>query len=188
MRVLVLGRPSAERIRLQKLLGGAGELIDVCDEGDWGCAGMDERCPLDGRDIDVAVVVAERGVPFDAQGVACVHRARIPLVSIGARAHDPVSAYSVSGVARVDDEALAAIRVAAEDGSAHRRAVEAALATHLADDEDLAVTVRRRADAIDVELSGELSPTRLAAVADLARAAVRAHDGRVSVINIRVSA
>lgn len=184
MRVLVLGRPSAERRRVEKLLDGAGDVVDVCHDGDWGCVGIDDHCPLDGQGIDVAVAVAERGAEVDAQGVACVHRARIPLVTVGARAQDPVTTYSTAGVTRVDDDALDVIRRAANDGSGHRDAVEQALATHLAEDEQVSVTVRRRTNELDVVLTGDLSPARSSALADVARGAVRAHDGRVAVINV----
>lgn len=188
MRTLVLGRPSARRIRVQKLLTAAGEHVDVCHDRDWGCAGMDGDCPLDGREVDVAVAVAEPGVPFDAQGVACVYRARIPLVTIGARTSDPITEYATANVGQIDDDSIEVIRQATHDVTGHRCAVEDELATRLADGERVDVAVRRGVGAIDVVLTGELRPHRAAMLTDVARAAVRAHDGRVPVINVSVAA
>ncbi len=169
---------------MQKLLDGAGERVDVCHDHEWGCVGMDGGCPLDERDIDVAVAVAEPGLPFDAQGVACVHRARIPIVTVGARATDPVTEYATVNVSRVDDDALATIRLAASDVSGHQRAVEEELAERLADDERVEVIVRRQPSAIEVVLVAELAPARAATLTDVARAAIRSYDGRVPVINV----
>lgn len=188
MRALLLGRPSARRIRVQKLLDEAGDRTDVCHDSDWGCAGLEGGCPLDDRDIDVAVAVAEPGVPFDAQGVACVHRARVPIVTVGARPSDPVTDYAVVNVSRVDDDTLTAIREAAQDVSGHRAAIEAELAARLRGDEHVEVTVRRQPNAIEVVLVGELEPTRAAALADAARASIREYDDRVAVINVAASA
>lgn len=145
---------------------------------------MDDLCPLDGRDIDVAVAVAESGAPFDAQGIACAYRARIPIVTIGARANDPVNRFATANAARADDAAVEAIRLASADASGHQTAVEEAVATHLAADENVSVTVRRRANAVDIVLAGDLAPARSAALTDIARAALRAYDQRVAVINV----
>lgn len=184
MRALVLGRPSARRIRVQKLLDGAGDQVDVCHDSDWGCVGMEGGCPLDERDIDVAVAVAEPGVPFDAQGIACLYRARIPIVTVGARATDPVTNYATVNVSRVDRDALETIRLASQDVSGHRGAVEEHLADRLSADEHIEVTVRRGPNTIDVVLTGEFAPSRVASLTDVARAAIRGYDGRVGVINV----
>lgn len=184
MRTLVLGRPSARRIRLQKLLDGAGGHVDVCHDGDWGCVGMDGGCPLDEQDIDVAVAVAEPGAPFDAQGVACVYRARIPIVAVGARMSDPVREYATVNVDQVDDETVETIRQASQDVTGHVAAVEAELAERLSDGEHVDVTVRRLPNTIEVVLVGELAPQRVATLTDVARAAIREYDGRVAVINV----
>ena len=173
---------------MEKLLDSAGDQVDVCHDSDWGCVGLDGGCPLDGRDIDVAVAVAEPGVPFDAQGVACVYRARIPIVTVGARATDPVTDYATTNVSRVDHDALETIRLASHDVSGHRRAVEEHLAERLTADEHVEVTVRRGPKMIEVMLTGELAPLRAAALTDVARAAIRGYDGRVAVINVSASA
>jgi hypothetical protein len=173
---------------VQKLLDGAGERVDVCHDSDWGCVGMDGGCPLDEQDIDVAVAVAEPGVPFDAQGVACVYRARIPIVTIGARATDPVTEYATDNVGHVDDETVERIRRASQDASGHRAAVEEELAERLSEDERVDVTVRRLPDTIEVTLVAELAPARAASLTDAARAAIRSYDGRVTVINVSTTA
>lgn len=169
---------------MQKLLDGAGDQVDVCHDSDWGCVGMEGGCPLDERDIDVAVAVAEPGVPFDAQGIACLYRARIPIVTVGARATDPVTNYATVNVSRVDRDALETIRLASQDVSGHRGAVEEHLADRLSADEHIEVTVRRGPNTIDVVLTGEFAPSRVASLTDVARAAIRGYDGRVGVINV----
>ncbi len=173
---------------MQKLLDAAGEQVEVCHDRDWGCVGMDGACPLDDGEVDVAVAVAEPGVAFDAQGVACVHRARIPLVTVGARTSDPVTEYATENVDRIDDDSLEVIRRAAQDVTGYRRAVEDELATRLADDEQVDISVHRRPGAIEVVLTGTLDPPRAAALSDVARAVIRHYDVRVPVINVSVSA
>lgn len=186
MEALVLGRPGIERTRVERLLTDAQFSINACHDNSWGCVGMDAECPLDALSVDVAIAVAEAGDRFDAQGIACVHRARIPIVTIGATANDPVLQYATESVARADPSLLDVVRVAALDTTGHRGAIEAALATHLADTEQVAVTVSRTSREVRVVLHTDVNTDRAGALADFARAAVRTYDPRVPVIDVSV--
>lgn len=186
MRTLLLGHRSAEQIRLQNLLVRNGHEVELCHDGDWGCVGLNGRCPLDDLDVDVAVAVAEPGVAFDAQGVTCVHRARIPLVTFGARSHDSVMPYATVNAIRVDEAALDVLAVAARDASGYLRAVEEIVEAHRLPDEQVGVSATRGRRQIDIVLTGAVSSSRGSALADLARQAVRTYDPRVAVINISV--
>lgn len=188
METLVLGRPSAERERLQQLLVDAGMRVNMCHAGDWGCVGMDDDCPIDLRSVDVAVAVAELGDRFDTQGIACTHRARIPIVTIGATASDPVLKYVRSSLPRVDERVIDAVEAAASDAEDHQRAVEEALATRVAADEDVRVRAERRSNSIQVVLFADVATDRAGVIADWARAAVRSFDPHVSVIDVSVTA
>lgn len=109
MEVLVLGRPGLERTTLRRFLEHAGHAISECHDRHWGCIGMDGVCPLDDRTIDVAIAGVEAGDRFDPQGVACVYRAGIALVTVGATEHDPVLPYVTIAVERADARLLDAI-------------------------------------------------------------------------------
>lgn len=109
MEVLVLDRPGLERTTLQRFLEAAGHEVCECHDRHWGCVGMDDVCPLDDRTIDVAVAGVEAGDRFDPQGIACVYRAQIALVTVGATEHDPVLPYATIAVERVDATLLDSI-------------------------------------------------------------------------------
>lgn len=187
MHVLLLGQRSAERIRVQRLLSDADATVDVCSDGDWVCSGMEGHCPLDGGDIDVAVAVASRGRRFDAQGIACVQRARIPIVTVGATASDPVLRFATESLARIDGRVIVAVEAAAADATGHLRAVEEALTTRLRTDEMVSTHIRRMTGSIHVALHGDVAPDRVSAIVDVARAAVRAYDPHVPVIDVSFS-
>ncbi len=186
MQALVLGRPGLERSRARELLHDAGFDVEECHDRDWGCVGMDGDCPLDVLTVDVAVAVSEPGDRFDAQGIACLHRARVPIVTIGATAHDPVLGYATTNVAFVEPSIIPIIREAAADASGHRRAVEYSLAARVAAGETISTSVRRRGGQIDVDLTGNISGARAAALADAARAAIREYDPHASAIDVSV--
>lgn len=111
MEVLVLGRPGLERTTLHRFLVAAGHEVSECHDRHWGCVGMDGVCPLDDRTIDVAIAGVEAGDRFDPQGIACVHRAQIALITVGATDHDPVLEYATMSVDRVDAGLLDSIEV-----------------------------------------------------------------------------
>ncbi len=187
MQTLILGRPGAERARLERLLHEHGHEVSVCHERNWGCAGLDDACPLDGAPIDVAVAISEPSDRFDPQGIACMHRARIPLVTVGATINDRVLDYAVDNVAHVDEDILEILLAAAGDARGHRRAIKQSLAPHLRQGETMQVVVERRTDRVDVVLEGTVDERRATVLADVARAAARDHDPRVSRIDVSVT-
>lgn len=184
---LVLGHPSAERAALERLLADAGHDVTICHDQHWGCAGLEGECPLDGRPVDVAIAVAEPGDRFDAQGLTCVHRARIPIVTVGARPDDPVLDYATMNAPRIGPSLLTAIESAALDTSGHRRAIDARLRAHLGDDEHVTVSVERSPRRLDILLNADVETARAAALADVARQAARDFDRHVDVIDVSVS-
>ncbi len=182
----MLGRMGAERARLERVVREAGHSVAACHDRGWGCIGMDGECPLDVGDVDVAVAVAEPGGRFDAQGVACAYRARIPIVAVGATSADPVLDYVVANVAHGDPSVLVAMEAAVGHGSGHRAAIEEALAAHVRPDESITVSVERSASRIDVLLVASGDDIRAGALADVARGAVRRYDPHVNVIDVSV--
>jgi hypothetical protein len=188
MQVLILGHPCAERTQLDDLLAAGGHDVNVCHELSWGCVGMDDACPLDATGVDVAVAIAEPGDRFDPQGIACLQRARVPLVTIGGVAHDRILEYASERLERVDESVFDALARAARDGSAHQRAIELSVAEHLHSGESIDVSVDRSPDRIDVRLTGRLEGNRASVLADIARGAVRTHDAHVPVIDVSVDA
>ena len=109
MQVLVLGRPGLERTTLRRFLESAGHQVGVCHAHRWGCVGMDGVCPLDDRAVDVAIAGVEASDRFDPQGIACVYRSRIPLITVGATDGDPVLRYATMAVDHVDATLLDSI-------------------------------------------------------------------------------
>ncbi len=187
MEALILGRPGVERSRLEQLLADDGMTVRTCHDRAWGCVGMHDRCPLDDTTVEVAVAVAEPGDRFDPHGVACAHRARIPVVTVGATAGDPVLDFATFDHGRVDEAIAVTVRAAARDASRHRRAIEAATPDFLHDGESITVEVRREASSIHVDVAGRFGEDRVTSIADHVRAAVRAFDPHVSVIDVSVA-
>ncbi len=187
MRTLVLGVMGFERSRVGRMVIDAGHVVHTCHDRNWGCIGMDDRCPLDDP-VDVAIAVAEPGGRFDPQGVACAHRARIPIVAVGATEADPVLDYVVTNVPHGDGSIVVAMEAAAKDASGHGDAITDALASHRRPDECIHVSVERSARGIDVLLVVGADDARAAALADVARAAVREYDSHVNVIDVSVVA
>jgi hypothetical protein len=187
MESLVLGHPSAERSALEALLSDAGHNVTICHDQHWGCVGLEGMCPLDDNPVDVAVAVAEPGDRFDAQGLTCVHRARIPIVTVGARRDDPVLDFSTMNSPRVDATLLTAIEAAALDASGHRRAIDKRIREHLRPDEQVSVSVERGAGRLDVLLVADVDTTRASSLADIARQAAREFDQHVAVIDVSVT-
>lgn len=177
-----------ERSRVERMVADAGHAVHPCHDRNWGCIGMEGECPLDADAVDVAVAVAEPGGRFDPQGVACAHRARIPIVAVGATPADPVLNYVHANVPHGDESVVVAIEAAAKDATGHRAAIKTALIAHRRPDECLHVSVERNARAIDVLVIARADDTRAAALADVARAAVREYDPHVNVIDVSVVA
>lgn len=186
METLVLGRPGLERTRLEQILADANVTVTTCHDGTWGCVGLSGVCPLDGLTVDVAIAIPDPSDRFDPQGIACVARARIPIITVGATPNDPVLRYAVKNVPRVDRSIVGAARALATDASSHRRAIEEALDRHVKTNENVNVAVKRNAHNVHVSLVADVGPDRRAALADVVRSAVRAHDPRIAGIDVSV--
>lgn len=184
MEVLVLGRPTPERDEVVRRLEPAGA-VHACRDDSWGCAELVDGCPLDRREVDVAVLVADQLGRVDVEGVACAQRARVPVLAVGDDVDERIAGHVTGRVGLTGDLAAAAAEAAA-DTSAYVREVEHELAGHLEHGDSILVRVVRRRRAIMVTLVGELDARRAAALADRARAAVRRYDDRVAVIDVTV--
>lgn len=186
MKALILGPPSRGRAEVFRALEGAGATVDLCRDSHWGCPGLDDACPLDARDVDVAVAVADSGGGVEAQGVVCAYRARIPIVAVGAERDDPALA-NVTAAVPFDGDIVDEVVGAIVDVTGHLAAVETELAAHLQTGEHVEVDVRRRGRGIAVRLTAEVDTGRVGALADRARDAIRAYDGMVDVIDVAVT-
>ena len=186
METVILGRQGVERRRLEDLLIAAGHGVRACHDRDWGCVGLDDDCPLERSRVDVAVIVSEPGGRFDTQGVACVHRARIPLVAVGASNGDPVLRHTTAHVGAVDTALLDTLERARGDASGHIAAVEEALAEHTDQGEPFTVFAERRPDRLSIQLVLNTDRDRSTRLADVARAAARGYDSAVPVIDVSV--
>lgn len=186
MEAVILGRQTAERAHVERLLVDAGTNVRVCRPDAWGCAGLHDACPLDEHDVDVAIAVIEPADRFDTQGLACMHRARVPIVAVGGTSNDPILEFATAHLPRADASFPDAVQAAAVDGSGHRRAVEDALDARRHEDEQVEVRIDRSPRRIGVRLVGRLDADRASVLADAARAAVRSYDQRADVIDVSV--
>lgn len=186
METMILGRHGVQRQRLEQLLHEAGHQVHACHEREWGCVGLDDRCPLDEGPIDVAVVLPEPGGRFDAQGVACAHRRRIPILAVGADEHDPIRRSAQAHVPAVDETVPAVVAKLAGDASGHIAAIEQALADHTDQGEQIVVSARRTPTRLAVQLVLSGRPERSTSLADVARAAARGFDPEIAVIDVSV--
>ena len=186
MEAILIGPQGVERDRVEQVVTGAGHRVHRCHERAWGCVGLDDACALDGGEIDVAIAVAGPSGRFDPQGIACAHRARIPIVTVGADVADPACKYALVNVSDVNGPLLEAIRSTAGEASGHRAAILAALAEHLGPDERVGVTAERLPGCLEITLATDLDRGRHHALADIARAATRRYDPRVAVIDVSV--
>ena len=184
MEALVLGRPSPEREHVVRELGPVGS-VHVCQDQTWGCAELVDGCPLDHHDVDVAVVVADQLGAVEPAGVACAHRARIPVLAVGCDIDEPAAAHATKRIGFGDDVVAAAAEAAA-DASAYVDAVELALSTHLASGESVEVRAERTPRSVVITLVADLDDRRAGTLADRARDAVRRYDTRVAVIDVKV--
>lgn len=186
METMILGRHGVQRQRLEQVLAEAGHAVHACHDRDWGCVGLEDRCPLDEGPIDVAVVLPEPGGRFDAQGVACAHRRRIPILAVGADAHDPIRRVATAHVTAVDEGTAAALERLGSDASGHIAAIEQALAERTEQGESVVVTATRSPNRLAVQLVLDADERRANAIADAARAAARGYDPEIAVIDVSV--
>jgi hypothetical protein len=186
MEAILIGPQGVARDRAERVVTAAGHRVHRCHERAWGCVGLDDACALDVDEIDVAIAVAGSDGRFDPQGIACAHRARIPIVTVGADPADPACRYALVNVGDLDGAFVEAIESTAREASGHRAAVVQALCAHLGPDETVAVTAERMPRCLEITLATDLDRGRHPALADVARAAVRRYDRRIEVIDVSI--
>jgi hypothetical protein len=175
--LLIESTPGSATAIQADLLAEGHDVVSCTDEHGGPCKGVQihHHCPLESH-VDMAILTRDAGSPHTLaeMGSVCARRHRVPLVEV-----DP------SAVA--DDLPNVAIASAL----ANRR-VEAAYATavrHELGHVPALVDVRREVDLVhvDVQVPASMgSPTRLSAIADRARHAVREHDPFVRAIDVAV--
>ncbi|MEL6891391.1 MAG: hypothetical protein AAFP84_07335 [Actinomycetota bacterium] len=187
METLILGRPGAERSELIELLTDAGMTVHACHEDAWGCAGLDDRCPLDARPLDAAIAVAPAGDALDPQGVACARRARLPVITVGGVDSDPILRLADAEVREVGPTIVELVRTVARDAMRHRVAIEEAAPDFLLAGERLEVDVRRIAGSLQIDIAGSFADDRIGQIADQVRAAARRFDPLAPSIDVSVT-
>jgi hypothetical protein len=188
------------------VLEAAGHDVVRCadDTGRHACKGMPggSGCPVDGDGVDVAVAVGSAGdSPLVADGVRCVVRHFVPLVTVGTDGEvvDPATGDAGSSfdgaipVVHADgaDVLASAVAVAARsalDGHGERATAE--LRTVLAHNDveapEATVVVRRANGGLRVELFPTVPVSRQVAQAAAVRvaAALRAYDSTAHGIGV----
>ena len=123
---------------------------------------------------------------FDAQGIACAHRRRIPILAVGADEHDPVRKVATAHVPAVDEDVAVVLQRLGADASGHIAVIEQALAERTDQGESVVVTATRSPNRLAVQLVLDADERRANAIADAARAAARGYDPEIAVIDVSV--
>jgi hypothetical protein len=193
--LLVEGAPGAGAAAESELVG-AGHTVVGCDAADpWSpCRGLDTvgDCPLDGGDIDIAVVarVGDDMVPSE-RGALCASRHRIPVVLTG----DPRHAVSFGpGTHLAGTDLLATCRDAAGSGLAHAAAIRRDLLIHgvlTSADVDgpnppISFTVQREPRRLRLTVTMPEDEPRRLGITKAAQEALRRFDQWASVIDVIV--
>jgi hypothetical protein len=175
--LLIESTPGSATAIEADLVAEGHDVVSCTDDRGGPCKGIQIRrnCPLESQ-VDMAILTRDPGAPHTLaeMGSVCARRHRVPLVEV-----DP------SDVA--DD--LPSVAVAS--ALANRR-VEASYATairHELGHLPALVDVRRETDLVHVNIQVPASmaaPTRMSAVADRARHAVREFDAYVRAIDVAV--
>ncbi|MEI8240449.1 MAG: hypothetical protein WCI22_13635 [Actinomycetota bacterium] len=175
--LLIESTPGNAAAISQNLVAEGHDLISCADEHGGPCKGTRQvdDCPM-GAHIDLAIVTREPDSvhTLDEMGSVCAKRHRVPLVEV-----DPI--HPADDLPSVDVAiALAARRVEAGYATAVR---------HELGHQGAIVDVHRDTDRIQVNVklpAAECTTSRLSAVADRARMAVREHDPFVRSIDVSV--
>lgn len=193
--LLVEGAPGAGATA-QSELADAGHTVVGCDASDaWApCRGLDVvgDCPLDGGDVDVAVVArtGDDMVPSE-RGALCAARRRVPVVLTG----DPRHAISFGpGTHVAGSDLVAACRDASTSGLAHAAAVRRDLLIHgvlTSDDVDgpnppITFDVRRDPRRLRLTVSLPEGEPREPGITKAAQEALRRFDQWSTVIDVVV--
>ena len=193
--LLVEGAPGAGAAAESELVG-AGHTVVGCGAVDpWApCRGLDvvADCPLDGGDIDIAVVarVGDEMVPSE-RGALCASRRRVPVVLTG----NPRHAVSFGpGTHLAGTDLLATCTEAAVSGLAHAAAIRRDLLIHgvlTPDDVDgvdppISFTVDREPRRLRLTVTMPEGEPRRPGIVKAAQEALRRFDQFVSVIDVVV--
>lgn len=205
MRVLLVDRnnrgtldPTGARVAEDELIAVGHDVVRCFDEGHGDmCRGMPGGmgCPVDDGEVDVAVAVQPLGgSPLDVDGVRCVVRHFIPLVTTGDATTSPAGLGHMVPVVPADGPGgvAAAVRVAAEiplegHGEVATAALRDVLARHGIDAPTSQTEVRRgEGNTLRVVLRPSVAldgPTAQAAAVRVA-AALRVYDTRASGVGV----
>lgn len=193
--LLVEGAPGVGAVAAEELTG-AGHTVIGCDAADPSapCRGLDVlgECPLDGDDVDVAVVarVGDELVASE-RGALCAARRRIPVVLTG----NPRHAVSFGpGTHLAGHDLVGTCRQAASSGDAHAAAVRRELLIHgvltPADvdgpEATVAFSVRREPRRLRLVITAGDGDPRLPGITKAAQEALRRFDQYASVIDVVV--
>ncbi len=191
--LLVEGEPGAAD-EAEATLRAAGHHVTGCEAADPSvpCRGLDHLadCPLDGNDIDVAVV-GRVGGPLTTmeRGALCASRRRIPVVVAG----DPRQAVSFGpGTHLARTDLVAACERAATAGEAHVAAIRRSLimaGVLTVDDVDadpplVRFEVRREPGRLRLVVATQADEPRLAPITKAAAEALRRFDPYTKVIDV----
>ncbi len=182
MKLLVVEAEAGNARTVNAALTAAGhELVSCVDDEDATSCRSVRRpasCPLDGT-VDLVVVTRAVGSPdtLAEMGAVCAERHHVPVVRM-----DPNTTVEAEDVDRVVARAVASGQDRIE--AAYAAVVRAALADQAKTVEVLKFSARVW---VDVKTPDSRTPSERATLADRARAAVRAHDPFVDVIDISVS-
>jgi hypothetical protein len=183
-----IGAPAENQLR------AAGHTVVGCEpaEPSSPCRGLEAvgDCPLDGLDIDVAVVSRASGdLAPSERGALCAARHRIPVVVSG----NPRHAISFGpGTHTAGSDLVAACEQAARSGVAHVAAIRRELliaGVVTADDVDgpnqrVSFEVRREPRRLRLVVRAPQDEPRLASITKSAAEALRRFDPHTSVIDV----
>jgi hypothetical protein len=177
-------------------LVAAGHTVVGCEAADPSapCRGLDVigECPLDGGDVDVAVVArsTEAMTPSE-RGALCAARRRVPVVLTG----NPRHAVSFGpGTHVAGDDLLGSCRTAATSGAAHAAAIRRDLLingvlvpTDVDDaDPDVSFVVRREPRRLRLTVRLAADDPRRSGIIKAAQEALRRFDQWADVIDVIV--
>lgn len=197
MKILLVEAVAGSSRATRSELVDAGHTVVGCDTDDrWAlCRGVDAsgECPLDGGDIDVAVVAREGWeVEMSERGALCAARRRVPVLLCG----DPEQAVTFGpGTHLAGDDLVASCRDAAVSGRPHVAAIRRDLLINrvlTTDDVDgpdatVAFDVRRHPDRLHLTVLIGSGDARRPGIVKAAQEALRRFDRWSQVIDVSVT-